>query len=401
MSPVMRTFTTIAAGVALTVAGAEARNPVVDPFTVGDVVDAPLFEGGYSIDETLTIGGGDAPDAAQFYEKLGSVLVDADAEGNIYVLDNGNGHVQVFGPDGGHLRTIGAEGQGPGEFQLPNRLSVNASGEVAVFDMGQQRVSIFGADGRLVRDQILSSMVGGMLLTDDGSLLLTHEEGRPAVAELFDPRGETLWQAGVAPPEGAVTDRMVFKVSREVAPRVTLAADGFQIAGEDAYCLVPLSHTGQLGPGVARAFERQKLELPKPKGEGEDGGHRMVFVTKTVESSPAGAGGVGGEETSVEIGDGETQTFDMKDLARMLPEYAADVRGLLGWPDGRIWVITSQGDDDTIVTDEWNADGTYVRRFSLPSYDRFAVGRDGQLYAVAHDDDDFPLVHRLRVSQVN
>jgi hypothetical protein len=81
----------------------------------------------------------------------------------------------------------------------------------------------------------------------------------------------------------------------------------------------------------------------------------------------------------------------------MMPEWSADVRGLLSWPDRRLWVLTSDADDDRIVADEWSG-SELVRTFELPAYDRFAVGSDGQLYAVSHDEDDFPYVHRLDVT---
>jgi hypothetical protein len=50
------------------------------------------------------------------------------------------------------------------------------------------------------------------------------------------------------------------------------------------------------------------------------------------------------------------------------------------------------------VVDEWSADGTWERRFTMPSeYDWVCLGRDGRVYAVTHDEDDYPSVHRLVV----
>jgi hypothetical protein len=60
----------------------------------------PARKGGYRFSETFLAGGPGAPEEAQFFERLGPVAVDADATGNLYVLDNGNYRVQVFSPAG-------------------------------------------------------------------------------------------------------------------------------------------------------------------------------------------------------------------------------------------------------------------------------------------------------------
>jgi hypothetical protein len=84
----------------------------------------------------------------------------------------------------------------------------------------------------------------------------------------------------------------------------------------------------------------------------------------------------------------------------MLPEFAPDLRGLLAWPDGRVWAITSLGGDDTMSIDEWTPEGRYLKHFEVPaSYDRVRVGSDGQLYAIGHDDDEFAVVYRLTVQE--
>ena len=56
----------------------------------------PKHQGSVSLKVDLSIGGPDADEPAQFYEKLGSSIVSADANGNVYVLDAGNNRVQVI-----------------------------------------------------------------------------------------------------------------------------------------------------------------------------------------------------------------------------------------------------------------------------------------------------------------
>jgi hypothetical protein len=149
----------------------------------------------------------------------------------------------------------------------------------------------------------------------------------------------------------------------------------------------------------AREFERVAFELPdRPApGEGEDGdGPRVVMMVQREETGPDGETQ---RSTSVKEGDGmKTHEFSIDDLSSMLPEHQPDMRALLGWPDGRVWVVTARDDGDSMVTDEWSAEGRYLRRFPLSKEHRFyRVGRDGFLYGVAHDDDDYPIVHKLAV----
>lgn len=67
-------------------------------------------------------------------------------DSTIYVLDGMNAEVRVFDLDGRHLRTFGRKGQGPGEFQLPNRLTVS-SHHVTVSDPPQGRIVWFTPGG--------------------------------------------------------------------------------------------------------------------------------------------------------------------------------------------------------------------------------------------------------------
>jgi DNA-binding beta-propeller fold protein YncE len=62
----------------------------------------------------------------------------------------GNARVQVFSPDGVPLRTFGSQGTGPGQFDSPNKLQVDAQGLIYVADTGNDRVEVFRGDGTLV-----------------------------------------------------------------------------------------------------------------------------------------------------------------------------------------------------------------------------------------------------------
>lgn len=359
--------------------------------------DTPVHKGGYAFDVTLRLGGPDAVDAAQFYERVARTSVDADARGNLYVLDDGNHRVQIFDPQGSFLRSVGSGGEGPGEFSMPRSISVNATGQFAVFDMGQQRISVFSAEGELLRDQLANGMIGDLVLRDDGTVVVT---GRGRVIA-YDTQGKQTWTYGEAPEMGGrhIEIETDFQT---VASRLVLTSGGAILrADKGEYGVLRLDAKGQPLEVWARAMERQPFEMPAPpSGDDDERGEPVVVMIKR-DGGGAGGGGGDGESRSwsADAGDGESMTFDMDDIGSMMPKFAPDVRGLLAWPDGRTWVITAADDGDRMVTDEWSAQGEYLRRFSIPkTWQSFAVGADGRLYAVTHDEEDYPIVHRLDVT---
>jgi hypothetical protein len=82
------------------------------------------------------------------WEMFGDVRgIDADADGNIHVLDFQTRDIRVFDPDGRYLRTLGGPGEGPGEISAANGLAFDADGTLWVNDHGKMRILALGPDG--------------------------------------------------------------------------------------------------------------------------------------------------------------------------------------------------------------------------------------------------------------
>jgi hypothetical protein len=73
-----------------------------------------------------------------------------DTEKNFYVLDRMEFRVLKFSPDGRLLLKFGQKGQGPGDFQSPNRIVFTSQGELAVLE-DLYYVSFLKADGTFIR----------------------------------------------------------------------------------------------------------------------------------------------------------------------------------------------------------------------------------------------------------
>ena len=74
------------------------------------------------------------------------------ADGSFYVSDGyGNNRVAKFSPDGRFLFDWGRKGEGPGEFNLPHSVAVDAAGLVYVADRSNARIQVFDANGKFVK----------------------------------------------------------------------------------------------------------------------------------------------------------------------------------------------------------------------------------------------------------
>jgi len=142
--------------------------------------------------EDLVLGLDDSDPEQRFY---GLRDVDADGDGNLWVLDGGNSRIQVFDRDGAFVRTVGREGQGPGELESPSWLTV--AGEHVIVRSAQSRISVFSAlDGSHVGDATVSES-GFSLSTLTGRSDGTFYAGTTE----FDRSGDTPLSVGEVPAE--------------------------------------------------------------------------------------------------------------------------------------------------------------------------------------------------------
>ncbi len=73
--------------------------------------------------------------------------IDADSQGNIYVLDFREFTVKKYDSQGKHIKNIGRAGQGPGEFDYPRYLCVSERGNVYITELLERKVDVFNLDG--------------------------------------------------------------------------------------------------------------------------------------------------------------------------------------------------------------------------------------------------------------
>lgn len=71
-----------------------------------------------------------------------------DAADRLYVADSCNHRIQVFAPDGAFLRAYGRPGTGPGELSYPYDIRVDGAGNQFVCEFGNSRIQVFDAHDR-------------------------------------------------------------------------------------------------------------------------------------------------------------------------------------------------------------------------------------------------------------
>ncbi len=88
--------------------------------------------------------------------------------GELVVTDGyGNARVMRFTADGTYLGEFGMRGNGPGQFQLPHNVVIDARGLIYVSDRDNQRVEIFDASGRYLRQWEHVGALSSLIMTPD------------------------------------------------------------------------------------------------------------------------------------------------------------------------------------------------------------------------------------------
>jgi DNA-binding beta-propeller fold protein YncE len=75
--------------------------------------------------------------------------------------------VAKYTREGKYLLQWGTRGSGPGQFQLPHNVAVDAQGRVYVTDRDNRRVEVFDPDGRFLNQWPEIGGVSAILITRD------------------------------------------------------------------------------------------------------------------------------------------------------------------------------------------------------------------------------------------
>lgn len=135
--------------------------------------------------------------------------------GEIFVSDGyGNSRVVRHSSEGKPIASFGKKGDGPGEFDLPHGIAIDAQDRVYVADRGNQRVQVFAPDGRHLESwgpEVFGAgsrawgveIAGGRLYVIDGGHMNPELDGHARITRTdLAGRVEAAWSRyGPAPGE--------------------------------------------------------------------------------------------------------------------------------------------------------------------------------------------------------
>jgi DNA-binding beta-propeller fold protein YncE len=88
--------------------------------------------------------------------------------GELVVTDGyGSARVVRFSTDGKYLGQFGSRGNGPGQFQLPHNLVIDAKGQIYISDRDNQRIEIFDPKGTYLREWRDVGAISSLVMTRD------------------------------------------------------------------------------------------------------------------------------------------------------------------------------------------------------------------------------------------
>jgi len=138
----------------------------------------------------LRITDEDLPEEMFFESAMG---VAGDQDGNIYVVDYQAQHIKKFDAKGKFLKLLGREGEGPGEFNGPFRITF-AKDRLVVYELRGRRLNTMDTDGNYITNALMNigeGSVRGIRALPDGNILVEKEksyfwaEVRPQDCMLF------------------------------------------------------------------------------------------------------------------------------------------------------------------------------------------------------------------------
>jgi 6-bladed beta-propeller protein len=119
------------------------------------------------------------------------------ANGDIFVLQGhgkGPSCVLKFDKEGNFIKSWGKKGSGPGDFDLPHSIVIDAGGLLHIADRKNARIQVFDQDGNYVRESKHPGTPCGLFLTPDQRIFLAH--GHTGLIKELDLEGNVLGETG-------------------------------------------------------------------------------------------------------------------------------------------------------------------------------------------------------------
>lgn len=344
----------------------------------------------WQFERMFAVGG--ANDGPESFFRVSSRLVEADAAGNLFILDPQNARIVVFDKDGHFLRSMGSSGGGPGEFQSPESISVSPDGEVAVFDYGKVSLVRFDGNGEVIDEQPFP-------------LFPTPTPWRPRRRHFEQFRDTTLVSTSTSPMAAGSLTQML----RQIVDSDTLLLAELPLPQPEMAMfekcgggipLLPL-----FAPELAWATQPGMVAMSSSAEYSvsfREAGSPTRFVRREIAPMPASR-----DQAILHLGEGMRFNFPrgpcLIEPAEVVEKGGyADVIPLIGTlmlsPSGELWVQRFMVDRDAIVPiDVFDAGGAYIGTLERESFSPVVLLPGDRVGVVEKDESD---VERLVVLSI-
>lgn len=319
-----------------------------------------------ALQRDLTLGCDGCP-AAGGFARINDIAVSP--SGGILVAERDAPMLRVFDATGKPVWQGGTKGGGPGEYTTISRAFLRDDGRVVVVDFGQ-RVTTLGPDHRVASTVQLQRWPTTAAMNDAGDLLIGSEGaiGNFSMVRVRD---------------GAVTP-VALPALQNGAPgsknsSIALAPNG-QIAfwpHAEHYAIARVDASGKAMSDVTRTVERV---------------HNSVAEQAQRDSARNRELGQMAQMSRARGGSGKVSELPSSSDRTLKPYLQAD--NLRYDAAGRLWVLTSLGDETKTLCDVFTPSGAFLGSVALPpKTEHFAFGGK-YLVTTSEDADGVPVVIR-------
>lgn len=340
-------------------------------------------------------------------------------DGRVIVSDGSERTLQLFDMRSGAARAIGREGSGPGEWRVPSRLHALPGDSTLMEDFANRRFLVIGPDGlpgetfRIADGSpaFAGSFVGvdaqGRLIferevppTDAGPRAAATGVSQVLCYDRRSARTDTIGslatvvgeQSGaMALPGGLV--RMYTNLPLASRDAVAVTVDGqVAILRHNPYRLERRTADGRLQQGPPASAARIRVT----QAEREAFARSQVRPGSIVVSGPANAAAPRPSAAAIDAAAMQSLTNPDMTWPEFKPPFVR--AGVIGAPNGRVWVLRSRAHDDPVpVFDVFDATGTVVERVAIPARTRLVGFGAGTVYLARSDEDDLQYLERYRL----
>lgn len=321
--------------------------------------------------------------------------IDADSDGNIFVLDQQAAEVRAFDPEGRYLRTIARRGRGPGEIMEANGILLSGDTLLWMHDHGQH--AIIGVDPRGFEVRRFPKPV---------------DEYRGYWTGTFDSRGRYWREVSQRDAAATYSDEGVnTNVTRDFYKSYDLSSGAVDSVFLGVSTSRSYSYAAAGGTGFLRIpFQSGNMSAVNPAGgfwhahgasyritrTGEDGDTLVVIEAGLPVQRVTDADRSSYVERMVE-GQPDVRRH-AEAVADAMPDVKPILTGLFVDDEGRLWVQRATPAEVPAFYDTFSEDGDYLGsvRFTFEP-GRIIRVRHGNIYTWVEDEMDIPYVVRAPV----